>query len=180
MNHIGTKTIWTERLFLRRVRSEDGQAMYRNWASDPEVTKYLSWPTHENVETSQWVIDDWVKSYEKPDFYTWGIEFAGELIGSISVVDLRGDTAEIGYCIGKAWWHQGIVSEALAGVMKFLFEQVGVLRIEAAHDVNNPNSGGVMRKCGMEFVQTRCGQDRNNQGVCDVNIYGIGRDAWNK
>ncbi len=180
MNHIGTQTIQTERLILRRVRSEDAQAMHRNWASDPDVTKYLSWPTHENVETSQWVVDEWVKSYEKPDFYQWGIEYDGELIGSISVVELRGDTAEIGYCIGKAWWHKGIVSEALAGVMKFLFDRVGVLRIEAAHDINNPNSGGVMRKCGMEFVRTRCGQDKNNQGVCDVHIYGLDRSAWRK
>lgn len=180
MNHIGTQTIQTERLILRRVRSEDAQAMYRNWASDPDVTKYLSWPTHENVETSQWVVDEWVKSYEKPDFYQWGIAYDGELIGSISVVELRGDTAEIGYCIGKAWWHKGIVSEALNGVLKYLFEKVGVSRIEAVHDVNNPNSGGVMRKCGMKFVQTRCGQDKNNQGVCDVHIYGLDRSAWQK
>ena len=180
MQHIGTQTIHTQRLTLRRVRSEDGQAMFDNWASDPEVTKYLSWPTHDNVGISQWVVNDWVKSYEKPDFYQWGIEFEGELIGSISVVELRGEIADIGYCIGKKWWHKGIVSEALAGVMTFLFEQVGVLRIEAIHDVNNPNSGGVMRKCGLEFVKTRYGQDRNNQGICDVDIYGIDRDAWKK
>ena len=180
MNHIGTKTIRTQRLLLRRVRSEDAGAMYQNWASDPEVTKYLSWPTHENVEISQWVTDDWVKSYEKPDFYQWGIDFDGELIGTISVVELREDTAEVGYCIGRSWWHRGIVSEALTGVMKFLFEEVDVLRIEATHDTRNPNSGGVMRKCGMEFVQTRCGQDRNNQGTCDVHVYGIDRTTWEK
>ena len=180
MNHLGTQTIQTARLILRRVRFEDGAVMYRNWASDPDVTKYLTWPTHENVETSQWVVDEWVKSYEKPDFYQWGIEYDGEPIGSISVVELRGETAEIGYCIGRAWWHKGIVSEALAGVMEFLFNKVGVLRIEASHDINNPNSGGVMRKCGMKFVQTRCGQDKNNQGVCDVHIYGLDRSAWKK
>ena len=41
MQHCGTQTIETERLILRRFRPEDADAMYRNWASDPEVTKYL-------------------------------------------------------------------------------------------------------------------------------------------
>ncbi len=175
MKHIGTQTIVTKRLILRQFRTEDGQAMFSNWASDPEVTRFMSWPAHENVETSQWVTDEWVKCYEKPDFYQWGIEFEGQLIGSISVIELRGDTAEVGYCIGRNWWHRGIMSEALAGVIGFLFERVGVDRIEACHDVNNPNSGAVMRKCGMKFVTTRYGQDQNNQGVCDVHIYGLDR-----
>jgi ribosomal-protein-alanine N-acetyltransferase len=52
MKHIGTKRIETERLILRRVTHEDAQAMYRNWASDPEVTRYLTWPTYEKVETA--------------------------------------------------------------------------------------------------------------------------------
>ena len=59
MNHQGTKTIETERLILRRFTMEDAPAMYRNWASDPEVTKYLTWPAHSSVEVSQQVLRDW-------------------------------------------------------------------------------------------------------------------------
>ena len=46
MNHIGTQTIETERLILRRLRPEDAQAMFDNWASDDEVTKFMMWPTY--------------------------------------------------------------------------------------------------------------------------------------
>ena len=60
MQHMGTRTIETERLTLRRFAAEDAQAMYQNWASDPEVTIYLTWPTHESVDISAAVIADWV------------------------------------------------------------------------------------------------------------------------
>ena len=175
MKHCGTQQLETKRLILRRFRPEDAAAMYHNWASDDEVTKYLMWPTHSSIEVSQYVTDDWVNSYSKDDFYQWAIvpkEFK-EPIGSISVVRQEGDTFEIGYCIGKHWWHQGIVSEALTAVMDYLFDEVGMNRIEAKHDVNNPHSGGVMKKCGMRYEGTSRQSDRNNQGICDLVTYGI-------
>ena len=54
------------------------------------------------------------------------------------------------YAVGKAWWGKGIATEALKAVMAFLFERVGANRIEAGHDVNNPGSGRVMQKAGMQ------------------------------
>ena len=56
MKHLGTKTIETERLILRRAQIGDGAAMYRNWASDPEVTKFLTWPTHGSPEISEQIV----------------------------------------------------------------------------------------------------------------------------
>ncbi|MBR2067612.1 MAG: GNAT family N-acetyltransferase, partial [Solobacterium sp.] len=50
MKHLGTKTIETSRLILRKLNDDDAEAMFRNWASDNEVTKYLTWPTHNNIE----------------------------------------------------------------------------------------------------------------------------------
>ena len=41
MKHCGTQTIETERLILRQFKSEDADAMFKNWANDEEVTKYL-------------------------------------------------------------------------------------------------------------------------------------------
>lgn len=48
MDHKGTKIIETERLILRPFCEADGEFMFRNWAADPEVTKFLTWPAHEN------------------------------------------------------------------------------------------------------------------------------------
>lgn len=177
LTHKGTQTIETSRLILRRAVREDAEPMFRNWASDPEVTKYLTWPAHSNITVSETVLKSWLQEYEKGSYYQWMIVLKelGEPIGSISVVNQRDDIAEaeIGYCIGKRWWHQGIVSEALTAVMDYLFDEVGMNRIEAKHDVNNPHSGGVMKKCGMRYEGISRQSDRNNQGICDLVTYGI-------
>ena len=175
LTHRGTQTIRTSRLILRQVTVADAPAAFQNWMSDKEVTRYLTWPPHENSDISAMIIADWVGRYSNNDFYQWGIEWEDELIGSISVVD-KDDTVErmeIGYCIGKAWWHKGIMSEALAAVINYLFDEVGVQRISARHDPRNPHSGAVMRKCGMTFEGTLRRSDRNNQGICDASIYSI-------
>ena len=98
-----------------------------------------------------------------------------EPIGSISVVSTNEKTqmAEIGYCIGRPWWNRGITSEALSAVINFMFDQVGANRVQAKHDVNNPHSGLVMKKCGMKYEGTLRSAAVNNQGVCDVSIYAL-------
>lgn len=178
LTHKGTKTIETDRLILRRFTMEDAQSMYRNWASDDEVTKYLTWPSHSSAEISQMVLKDWIAGYDKESFYKWAItirEQGSEPIGSISVVSCndRIGKAEIGYCIGRSWWHRGFTSEALQAVMDYLFDEVEMLRIEAVHDPRNPNSGAVMRKCGMSFEGTLRQSGWNNQGICDASVYAL-------
>lgn len=182
LNHQGTKTIETPRLLLRKARMEDAEPMFRNWASDPEVTRYLTWPTYEKIDTAYAVLDMWIGQYEQSNFYHWMIELKeiGEPIGSISVVSLCDDVckAEIGYCIGRAWWHKGIVTEAARAVVDYLFAEVGMNRVEAKHDVNNPHSGDVMKKCGMRYEGTARAANRNNQGICDTASYAILRREW--
>jgi len=180
--HKGTQTIETSRLILRRARRDDAEPMFRNWASDPEVTKYLTWPTHSSLAISEMVIGSWVREYEKDSYYQWMIVLKeiGEPIGSISVVrqNDRVEEAEIGYCIGSRWWHRGIMTEALNAVIKYLFTEVGMNRVAARHDPNNPHSGRVMRKCGMKYEGTTHASDRNNQGICDADHYAILRCEW--
>lgn len=182
MNHQGTKILESTRLLLRPLTIEDRDAMYRNWASDPEVTKYLTWPAHASPEVTERVLADWVNQYEKPDFYQWGIvlKSLGEPIGTISAVrqDQRVRSAEIGYCIGRRWWHQGVTSEALGLVIDYLIGEVGFNRVESRHDPRNPNSGAVMRKCGMVYEGTMRQADWNNQGICDYCRYAILAQDW--
>ena len=60
LTHKGTQTIVTDRLILRRAVMEDAEPMFRNWASDPEVTKYLTWPPHESVAVTQKILEGWM------------------------------------------------------------------------------------------------------------------------
>lgn len=182
MKHCGTRTIETKRLKLRKLSVSDSEAMFRNWASDPEVTKYLTWGAHESEEVTKTLLADWEKQYENNDYYQWGIELKslGEVIGTISVVSTKESTdeAHIGYCIGRGWWHQGIMTEALGAVIMFLFNEVKCNRIVACYDTNNPHSGDVMKKCGMQFEGIMREAGRNNQGVCDLGQYAILKKAF--
>ena len=178
MIHCGTQKIETERLILRPFAVKDAQAMYRNWASDDEVTRFLTWPTHPSADVTQGLLEIWTADYVKPEHYQWAIvpkDKDDEPIGSIAVVQMNEQIrmAHIGYCIGRKWWHQGIMTEALQAVMDFLFDEVGFERIEARHDPRNPHSGGVMKKCGMQYEGTLRKADWNNQGICDVACYAM-------
>ena len=176
LNHKGTQVIETRRLILRQAIIDDAEAMFRNWANDPEVTKFLTWPTHGNVETTGKLLAGWVENYKQDDYYQWMIVLkeTNEPIGSITASTVgRAKTAHIGYCIGKSWWYRGIMTETLTAVIDFLFAEVGYHRVEAMHDPNNPHSGNVMKKCGMKYEGTLRQADRNNQGICDACYYGI-------
>jgi ribosomal-protein-alanine N-acetyltransferase len=181
MKHCGTQTLETKRLILRRFTVRDADAMYTNWASDPEVTRYLTWPAHAGVETSRAVLADWTAAYAQESCYQWAIvlkDRADEPIGSIGAVDVSDDIAavQIGYCLGRRWWHQGIMSEALLAVMDFFFDTVGCNRVAGRHDPRNPHSGMVMQKCGMKYEGTQRSADRNNQGICDTSWYALLKD----
>jgi len=184
MKHTGTVRIETENLILRRFRIDDAEAMFRNWAGDDEVTRYLTWPTHSDVEVSRSIIVMWEKEYDSLSSYQWCIESkeTGQAVGSISVVNLREDIGmvEIGYCIGKEFWGKGITAEALKALIYFFFEEVQANRIEAKHDSRNIASGKVMEKCGMVREGEKKQGDRNNMGICDIVFHGLIRADWKK
>lgn len=183
MNHKGTVMLETDRLILRRFTMDDAEAMFRNWASDPEVTKYLTWPTHENLDISRGVIKNWLSGYEADNNYSWAIELKAlhEPIGSIAAVKVEDNTnlVHIGYCIGKPWWHKGYTSEALTRLVRFFFDEVGANRVEARFDPRNPNSGKVMAKAGLKYEGIMRQADRNNQGgLCDASYYATLADDY--
>ena len=148
MNNIGTKTLETERLILRRFCMEDAEPMFRNWTSDSEVAKFVRWKQHTDSEETKDLLDSWIKRYSDTAYYNWAIKLkqTREVIGNISVIKLDEEieAAEIGYCMGKNWWGQAIMPEALRAVIRFLFDKVGMNRIAACHDSNNAKSGRVM------------------------------------
>lgn len=182
MQHKGTKRIETERLILRKFTANDVEAAYKNWTSDEKVTEFLRWPTHKDISTTKRIIEEWVEQSKDNEFYQWAIELKelSEPIGTISVVDTNEtlDIVHIGYAIGSKWWHMGYTSEAFAAIIPFLFEDVCANRIESQHDPNNPNSGLVMRKCGLKYEGTLRQADFSNKGVVDACMYSLLKSEW--
>lgn len=183
MEHKGTVKLETERLILRRFEKKDTELAFRNWTSDTKVTEFLRWPAHSDIIVTERVTNSWISGYEDNTFYQWAIVLKeiDEPIGTISVVDMdeKTDMVHIGYCIGSKWWHRGYTSEAFATIISFFFEEVKAKRIESQHDPNNPNSGLVMKKCGMTYEGTLRKADWSNKGIVDACIYGLLAEEYN-
>ena len=135
MEHKGTIRIETDRLVLKRHVLDDAEIMFKNWVTEKDVTKFLSWQPHKNVDETKQLLIDWIESYDKQDFYFWTIELkdSHELVGDISVVSLdeATESVELGYGIGSRWWGKGITAEAGRALVKFFFEEVKVKRVYA-------------------------------------------------
>ena len=178
MRHLGTKRLETKRLILRPFVPEDALPMFQNWAGDPEVTRYLTWLAHQSVSITRALIDRWIKSYDEPNYYQWAIELKslGEPIGSISAVKIHENdgSVEIGYCIGRPWWGQCLMPEAVRALMDYLFDSIGVSRIIACHHPENLKSGRVMQKCGMAYNGKRY-TDEKERELC---WYSIDKDLY--
>lgn len=155
LTHKGTQTIKTKRLILRKFELADAEGMFNNWANNPEVCYFLKWEPHGELEVTSRVIREWINQYHYKNQYNWVIEIQSSkrVVGEIGVVTLSesNSSCEIGYCLGQDCWGQGMMTEALNGVIEYLFKEVGINRIYAIHHTDNAASGKVMHKCGMQL-----------------------------
>jgi len=159
MNHVGTYKLETERLILRRHEHSDAEDMFRNWVADPEVSRFWTWESHEDIAETKALLVGWIKEYVKPDVYHWIIELKSisQAVGYIYLADID-DTkrsATVHFAPSRKYWNQDIVTEACKRVLDFAFSVLKAKRIHTHHHVDNPASGKVMQKCGMRYVKTK-------------------------
>ena len=182
MKELGSKVLKTERLTLRPFRADDAEECYKNWMTDPAVTKYLTWTPHRDIAFTRQKLAGWEEEAKKPDNFNWAIVKEEEVIGSISVVSLdkRTDCADLGYCLCRRFWGQGIMTEALARVRDYLFAECGLFRLEARHAAENVGSGRVQEKCGFVYEGTaRKAWKLTETGErCDLVFRAVLREEW--
>lgn len=178
MNNLGTRRIETERLILRKFDISDAPGMFYGWASDENVTKYLSWSPHKNIEETTNIIENWINRYDA-NSYNWVVELKNthELIGNISAISVsrKHQNCEIGYCYGSKYWNQGYATEALKAVIDYMLFACEMHVIEAKHHSINPASGRVMEKAGMikEAILKERRYHAETDSYCDLVCYYI-------
>lgn len=186
LNHKGTDVINTDRLILRKFKLDDAKDMYKNWSSDSEVTKFLSWCCHPDVDFTKALITIWVSEYLHEEKYHWAIELkeCGEVIGDIAIFNLKEkhESCEVGYCLSKNYWNKGIMGEALSSVIDYLFRNIGFNRIVAMHNADNVASGKVMIKNNMKYEGTlrEANKLKDSNRFYDLNIYSILKSEYIK
>lgn len=165
MEHCGIKLIKTRRLILRQFKEEDSFQMFKNWANDNEVTRYLTRETHKNLEVTKEIINIWVSSYPNLDFYQWVVTYQNTPIGSISIMNINDvlETAEVGYCFSKKFRNNGFATESLNAIIDFCFNEIKLKKLIGRFDSENIGSGKVMAKCGLKYLDTTYDFIKNKQ-----------------
>jgi len=169
----------TERLIVRKWENEDYLDLYE-YASDNNVTKFLSWPTYTSLDDAVTRINFVNQQYSENVVDTdYCIELKGtnKVIGSIGIVDYDEDNegeVEIGYLLNPKFQGQGFMTECLVGMFKFIKKNNIAKRIVLKHDVENVKSGNVMKRAGMVFegVLRKAGKN-NYHARHDVAVYSI-------
>ena len=153
MENNKVKTLITERLILRMLTEDDAENAFKNWTSDDEVSKYVRWSTHKNIEETKAYISNEEKNCRAGNYYSWGIVLKdeNELIGAISAFPSDEDRLEIGYNISKKYWRNGYTTEALKEVLRYLINEKNIYKFKCSHAVLNPASGAVMKKAGFQY-----------------------------
>jgi len=182
LNHIGTQTIETQRLILRRFQVTDLISIFKNWLSDPEVQNNYGEIACNNIEEAEQLVKKWIFLYQNREFYKWTIilKETEESIGQIAfyLVDSKNQRADIEYCIGQSYWSNGYATEALKAVIDYAFKRICLNRVQALHRSKNPLSGKVMQKAGMKYEGTLRQYLIHKNEFDDCIMYAIIRQEW--
>ena len=144
LTNVGTMKIETKRLILRRFRYTDDDAMLKYWISDPKIQSLYSEPVYCTKQEVKELLDNYISSYEKNDFYRWAITLkeTDECIGQIAyfLVDDHNHFAEIEYCIGSLFQRKGLATEATKAVIQYGFDQINLHKVQICHkSINLPS-----------------------------------------
>lgn len=168
----------TRRLVLRRPRPEDAEAIFARYASDPNVTRFMSWPRHESLDATRAFLKfsdaEWARWPAGP--YLVESRADGRLLGSTGFAFETAWRAETGYVFAKDAWGKGYATEALGAVVG-IARGIGLTRLHALCHIEHFRSWRVLEKCGftregllqrhLEFPNLRLGEP------CDVVRYAL-------
>jgi [ribosomal protein S5]-alanine N-acetyltransferase len=174
-------TLETERLILRPVTADDVSDVFE-YASDPEVARYVTWDAHDSLDESRFFVDLLLGKYAAGEVAPWAMVHRreGRLIGTCGFGwwNTTNRSAEIGYAMARRYWGQGLMTEAVREIVRFGFEVMDLNRIEACHDVDNPASGRVMEHAGMAAEGIRREAVFAKGYFRDVRLYSILRREY--
>lgn len=158
MNSIGTKTITTERLILRKFNFNDAEDMLDLWISKPEIQHMYSEPIYTTLDEVKNLLQKYIDNYDNSDYYRWAIidNDSKRCIGQIAfyLVNLNNHFAEIEYCIASGYQNKGLMTEAVKALIKFGFEKIALHKIQISTKEINTPSKRVIEKCGFIYEGT--------------------------
>lgn len=180
---IDIPVLQTDRLILRKITRLDLEDVFE-YASDPEVSKYLLWYPHVDKKFTLQYLKILEREYRKMNFFDWGVTVSesGKMIGTcgFTAFDIINNSAEIGYVLNADYWGQGYAEEMIRKILDFGFNVLGLHRIEAKMMCQNTSSSKVAEKCGMRFEGTLRESVLAKGKYVDVKVFAITETNYKK
>ena len=172
----------TDRLIIRTLNVND-VADLKEWLGREEGSQRGLRKASKNEKNPELMFGPdprpWVKRKPSPDF-DWGIVLkeSNKVVGMIAVFDIQNARmGDIAYRVNPEYWNMGITTEALKEVVRFIFENTEIDRLNGRADVRNIASNKVMEKCGF-IKEGTVRQGKMVSVYCDYNIYGLLREDY--
>ncbi|MDO5376941.1 MAG: GNAT family protein [Clostridia bacterium] len=169
-------TLDTPRLILRRIAMRDAKDIFA-YSRDEEVARHVLWSAQRDIGEARDYAKFMMRRYRNDEPSSWGIveKASGRLVGTIGYMDYSEEngSVEVGYSLARWLWNGGYMTEALARVIAYTFDEMDINRIEAQHELTNPASGRVMEKCGMKREGVLRQRLYNKGKYVDVALYAI-------
>jgi len=135
---------------LRELRASDAHALLTAFG-EPEVTRLIS-PPPPTLEGFEKFIAWTQRQREAQQSFAFGITLnnSDTVVGLFQVRALQPgfDIAEWGFALGSEHWGSGLFHEAAGLVLDFVFDVVGVHRLEARAALKNGRGNGALEKLG--------------------------------
>ncbi len=177
------QAIQTERLILRQPRFSDAQAAFER-CNLPEVARYQDWEMPYTLERAELRMTE-LEAMDGPvDDKGWSLTVVDaaapdRILGSLYVgISWGGRSALLGYTFHPDYWGRGYATEATQAIIRYLFEDFGVSRIESSAHPDNPPSHRVMEACGLVFEGLTRQSFWVGDECSDDILYGMPRPDW--
>lgn len=174
----------SENLVLKKIEDAHLQEVFTIYNNE-KVFEYCGIIPKHNIQTVSKMIGHFDRDYKKKSRVKWGIfqkSHSDQLVGIIEAMDFnqKVNMVTIGYYLAEDYWGKGLASDAVNILVKFLFEEVNINRIQAEVMPLNEASKKVLLKNGfLKEGLLRQAAFWSGKGVVDIEIYGLLQDAYN-
>lgn len=157
---------------LRQISAADGEGLFGIFCDD-EVTEYYAWDTFTSTEQGNELAARTAAQFARREAIRWGLVLPGvpQIIGTCGYTRWDRDNcyAVLGYDLARRYWRQGLMSEAVAAVLRLGFEQMRLHRVEATVIAGNTASAALLNRAGFR-----------REGVLRERVLkrGVFRDIW--
>ena len=179
-------TFETERLILRPIVPADAPAVFL-YASNPAVTRFTLFETHQTIEDSRWFTHEYVRSrYVNREPDPFGLVLKSDplrtVIGAMGIhwASQPNLVMEFGYSLAEPYWGRGLVAEAAGPILRYVFEEYAVERLQAQVFVGNDASERVLQKLGFAREGVLRFLIERRARRWDIVMYSLLRSEWER